>query len=70
MIETLSFFLFIIGYFLYLHFKCYALSQFPPRNPLSQPLFPCFYEDSEVGVGWYVLAFPNMGESSLHRTKS
>jgi hypothetical protein len=34
-----------IGYFLYLHFKCYPRSQFlpPPGNSLSHPS-PCFYE--------------------------
>jgi hypothetical protein len=32
------FFFLFIGYFLYLHFKCYPLSQFPPPiNPLSYP---------------------------------
>jgi hypothetical protein len=37
------FFIFIIfiGYFLYLHFKCYRLSQFPPGGP---PLSPGFHE--------------------------
>ena len=35
-----------IGYFLYLHFKSYPLSWFPhpPRNSLSHPPSPCFYE--------------------------
>ena len=41
-------FVFIIRYCLYLHFKCYLLSWFPPLpvpgNPLPHSLFPCFYE--------------------------
>jgi hypothetical protein len=38
-------FLLLIGYIIYLHFKCYPLSQFPPpRNLLSHPPSPCFYE--------------------------
>jgi hypothetical protein len=36
---------FFIGYFLYLHFKRYPLFKFPPpRNPLSHPPSPCFYD--------------------------
>jgi hypothetical protein len=41
-------FLFFIGYFLYLHFKCYPLSQFPLWKPpipsSSMRMYPCFYE--------------------------
>jgi hypothetical protein len=32
--------LFLIGYFLYLHFKCYPLSWFPPRQKKSYPILP------------------------------
>jgi hypothetical protein len=35
-----SFFIFLIGYFIYLNFKCYPLSLFPLQNPLSPPSFP------------------------------
>ena len=37
-------FLLCIGYCIYLHFKCYPLSQFPLRNPLSLSPSSCFYE--------------------------
>ena len=41
-----SFFMFLIGYFLYLHFKCYPLTQLAPsQKPLFYPPSPCFYED-------------------------
>jgi hypothetical protein len=39
----IHYFLFFIGYFIYLHFKCYPLSQFPLQKPPSHPS-PCFYE--------------------------
>ena len=36
---------FLIGYFLYLHFKCFPLSEgLPFRNSLSHPPPPCLYE--------------------------
>jgi hypothetical protein len=35
---------FFITYFLYLHFKCYPLSWFPPQKLPSHPLSSCFYE--------------------------
>jgi hypothetical protein len=38
----LSFFL--IGYFLYLHLKCYPLSHPTPRTLLSHSPSPCFYD--------------------------
>jgi len=35
---------FFTGYFIYLHLKCYPLSQFPlQKSPITIPL-PCFYE--------------------------
>jgi len=35
---------FFIGYFMYLHFKCYHFSQFSPQKyPIPSPS-PCFYE--------------------------
>jgi hypothetical protein len=61
-----------IGYFLYLHFKCYPLSQFPLRNPLSHPPFSCFYEGVHLPthpLSFPSLAFPYTRASSLHRTK-
>jgi hypothetical protein len=33
-----------IGYFLYLHFKCYLLSEYSPGTPPSHLLSPCFYD--------------------------
>jgi hypothetical protein len=33
-----------IGYFLYLHFKCFPFPGLPFRNPLSHPFSPCLYE--------------------------
>jgi hypothetical protein len=35
---------FFIGYFMYLHFKCYPLSSFPSTNPLFSHSSPCLYE--------------------------
>jgi hypothetical protein len=34
---------FFIGYFIYLHFKCY-----PPWKPLSHSSSPCFYEGAHL----------------------
>jgi hypothetical protein len=31
---------------MYLHFRCFPLSQFPYRTPLSDDHSPCFYEDA------------------------
>ena len=42
-----------IGYFLYLHFKCYPLSH---RNPLSHPPCLCFYEGVPLPTHFYLLA--------------
>jgi hypothetical protein len=64
--------IFLIGYFLYLHFKCYPLSQFPPGNPYpilpppaSMRMFPYPYTHSCLPT----LTFPYTGASSIHRTK-
>jgi hypothetical protein len=40
----------LIGYFIYLHLKCYPLSQFPLCKPPSHPTFPCFYEAFEEKI--------------------
>jgi len=37
-------FKFFIGYFIYLHFKCYPLSQFPSTTPYPISSSPCFYK--------------------------
>jgi hypothetical protein len=39
--SSFSFF-FFIGYLIYLHFKCYPLSQFIPQKPPSHPPSSCF----------------------------
>jgi hypothetical protein len=36
--------IFFIGYFIYLHCKCYPPSQFPLCNPPIPSPSPCFYE--------------------------
>ena len=61
-----------IGYFLYLNFKSYPFSQFPPENHLSNPPPPV-----SMGVSPTLpthsclptLTFSYTGVSSLHRTK-
>jgi len=65
---TISFF-FLIGYFMYLHFKCYPLSWLPPL-PSPLPLasvrmlsLPPTYSHLTT------LAFPYTGETSLYRNK-
>jgi hypothetical protein len=61
---------FLIGYFIYLNFKCYSLSQSPPpRRPLSHPSSSCFYEavPPPTQACLPTLAFPYTGTSSLHR---
>jgi hypothetical protein len=64
--------IFFIRYFLYLHFKCYSLSQFPCCNLLSHPPSPCFYESVPqltTHSHLHALAFSYTGASSLHRSK-
>ena len=61
------------GYFIYLPFKCYPLSQFhpPPRKPLFHPPFSWFCEGVALPTHSHLpaLAFPYTVASSLHRTK-
>jgi hypothetical protein len=76
-----STFSFFIGYFLYLHFKCYPLSLFgpPPRKPAipsSLPLLlwkcsPTLLPTSPPThpLPLPALSFPYTGALSLHRTK-
>jgi hypothetical protein len=64
----LFFFEFFIGYFIYLHSKCYLPSQFPLRNPLtlspaSMTVLPHLPTLSCLSI----LTFPYPGR--LHRTK-
>lgn len=54
-----------IGYFPYLKFKCYPLSQLPLPFPLPLLIRGC----SPTHSGLPVLAFPYVGASSLHRTR-
>jgi hypothetical protein len=57
-----------IGYFIYLHFKCYHLSSFPSTSlppPASMRVLPHPPTYSCLST----LAFPYPGSSSLHRTK-
>ena len=70
-IYWLSFLLFI-GYFMYLHFKCYPLCQFPFWAPLSHLPSPFFYEEAHPPTNplWpHCSALPYTGELSLPRTK-
>jgi hypothetical protein len=39
-------YLFFIGNFIYVHLKCYSLSQFHPWEPSISSPSPCFYEDA------------------------
>jgi hypothetical protein len=41
-----SSFIIIIINFIYLHFKCISLPDFPTTNPLSHPPSPCLYESA------------------------
>ena len=61
-----------LGYFIYLHFKCYLPSQFPLHNtpmPFPQPLRGCSPIHPPTPA-FSTIAFPYSGSSSLHRTKS
>ena len=63
-----------IGYFLYLHFKCYSLSRFPLQKPPIPPLFPmllwgCLLPHPPTHTHLPALAFPYTGTLSLPRTK-
>jgi hypothetical protein len=67
------FFIFIIGYLIYLYFISYPLPWFPHHKPPIHPLPHCFYEGTlplPTNSHLIALAFPYAGASSLHRTKS
>jgi hypothetical protein len=59
------YYLFVTGYFIYLHFKCYPLSWFPLlKCPIpSHPPSPCFYEGAPptTNSNFPVLAFSYTG---------
>jgi hypothetical protein len=69
--------IFFIGYFFYLHFRCYSLSWIPiPGNPLSHPspyfykyfpLYPLTHPPTLTCLSG--LVFPYPGSLSLYRTK-
>lgn len=50
---------------MYLHSKCYPLSPLPPPPPASMKMLPLPPTHSNLNT----LAFPYIGEMSLHRTK-
>jgi hypothetical protein len=59
-----------IGYFLYLHFKCYPFFRTPHQKPHIPSPSPCFYESpSTPHTGIPSLAFPYTGAWNLPRTK-
>jgi hypothetical protein len=63
-----------IGYFIYLHFKCYALSRFAPQKPPIPSTFLLFLwgcSPTHPPTNYHLLTllFPYTGASSLHRTK-
>jgi hypothetical protein len=53
-------FFFLIGYFIYLHFKCYPLPSFPSGTPLSHPPSPCFYEDASLPTHPFLPLYPGI----------
>jgi hypothetical protein len=60
-----------IGYFIYLHFKCYPISQLSLwKSPIYLPS-PCFYESapSPTHSCFPALLFSYTGASNLHRSK-
>jgi len=64
-----------IGYFIYLHFKCYALSWLhlqKPSTPSSLPLllWGCSTTHPSIDFELNTLAFPYTGTPSLLKTKS
>jgi hypothetical protein len=68
------FFLFLVGYFIYLHFKCYPSSQFPFHKPpipslLPLPLWGCSPIHPPTHSCLSSLVFPFPLSSSLPRTK-
>jgi hypothetical protein len=68
------FILFFIGYFLYLHFKCYPLSQFPsiletPYHILHLPAYMMVFQHPLTHSHLPTFDSPTLGRlSSLHRT--
>jgi hypothetical protein len=54
--------LFLIGYFIYLHLKCYPLCQFPLQNPPPLPLSLVLWGCSPLTHP----LLPSLGSSSLH----
>jgi hypothetical protein len=65
-------FIIFIGYFIYLHFKCYPLSWFPPETPYSIPPPPAsmrVYPHQPTHSCFPSITFPYTGASSLHGTK-
>jgi hypothetical protein len=68
-------FLFFTGYFLYLHFKCYLLSQIPTQKPpISTPLTLLLCECAPTHPPTHpcfpALAFPYIGALILYWTKA
>jgi len=64
---------FIIGYFTYLHFKCYPPSKFPLcKPPIPSPIFPASMRVlpyPPIHSCLTTLAFSSAGTSSFHRIK-
>ena len=69
---------FLIGYFIYLHFKCYPLSQLPLcKTPIPSPS-SCFYEGAplpthpisshcpSIHLHWGIKPSQDQGPGSLH----
>jgi hypothetical protein len=71
---TISGLHFFIGYFLYLHFKCYSISWFPPswkpHIPSPPPASMRVFLHSPTHSHLPTLNLPTLGHlSCLHRTK-
>jgi hypothetical protein len=69
-IKSSKIFFFSIGYCLYLHFKCYPLSRFPPSHILSPPASKRVFLHSPTHSHLPAWDSPILGLlSNLHRTK-